>query len=33
VDPVRQMRRGHPCDPRSVRVTWRVRVDWPYASP
>jgi DNA invertase Pin-like site-specific DNA recombinase len=33
VDPVRQMRKGHPCDPRSVRVTWRVRVDWPYASP
>jgi site-specific DNA recombinase len=34
VDPVRQVRKGHPCDPRSVRVTWRVRqVEGPYASP
>jgi site-specific DNA recombinase len=24
IDPVRQTRKGHPCDPRSVRVTWRV---------
>lgn len=31
IDPVRQIRRGHPCDPRSVRVTWRVQE--PYASP
>jgi site-specific DNA recombinase len=34
IDPVRQIRKGHPCDPRSVRVTWREqKVAWPYASP
>lgn len=34
VDPVRQTRKGHPCDPRSVRVTWLVQqVEWPWASP